>query len=183
MSETNHYNKVAIFLHWMIALLIIGQLIGGKFMENFASDALRSEMIGWHKSFGITVLILSLARLLWRFTYKAPILPTAMKAWEKLVSKLAHIALYVLMIGIPVSGWVMSSAVPWPIKYFYLIEWPKLPVSKTNETVELWSGRHELLAHMMIVLLLLHIGAALKHHFFDKDNVLTHMLPFLKVRQ
>jgi len=179
------YSKTAIILHWLIALLIIGQLIGGKVMMWMDPAPLKFEIFQLHKSFGFIILALSLLRLVWRLSHKAPALPKDMKPFEKWGAKLSHIGFYVLMIGIPLSGWVMVSASTTRIttKIFKTIKVPDFPGVTRSEYMEtLTENVHEKMAILIALLLLLHIGAALKHHFVDKDDVLTRMVPRLKGR-
>ena len=182
MSQADRYTTVAVTLHWVIALLIIGQIAGGLFMQNLPVNSLKFELYQWHKSFGILILLLSFARLGWRMTHPAPPLPPEMKAWEKSVAKLTHILFYVLMIGTPLLGWAMVSASPFNLDtvLFKLIPWPHIPGIPQSEGLEgVFKNTHEILAKGIIALLLLHVGAALKHHFVERDTVLTRMVPFL----
>ena len=179
------YSKVAIALHWLIALLIIGQLAGGKIMMAMDGSPLKFELFQLHKSFGIVILLLSLLRLGWRLTHKAPPLPNTMPPHEKLAAKISHIGFYGLMIGIPLAGWAMVSAAPIRIttKLFDVVKWPDMPLIERSETMEkIFAQTHEIMSTLIIILLLIHIGAALKHHFKDKDDVMTRMVPRLKPR-
>jgi cytochrome b561 len=183
MVSASTYSRTAIILHWLIALLIIGQLAGGLFMENLPPTSFKFELYQWHKSFGIMILLLSFARLGWRFTRKPPALPDGMKAWEKLAARGTHIGFYVLMIGVPLSGWAMVSASVYDIDtvLFKLIPWPHIPgIPQEAGLEDTLKFAHEILAKAVIVLLLLHVGAALKHHLVKKDDVLTRMIPLLK---
>ena len=177
------YSKVAITLHWLIALLIIGQFAGGKIMMAMEGSPLKFELFQLHKSFGIIILLLSLLRLMWRLTHKAPPLPETMPKHEKLAAKISHIGFYGLMIGIPLAGWAMVSAAPIRIttKIFKVVKWPDMPFIARSENLEkTFSQTHEIMSTLIIVLLLIHIGAAFKHHFKDKDDVMTRMMPRLK---
>ena len=179
------YSKVAIGLHWLIALLIIGQLTGGKIMMALDGSKLKFELFQLHKSFGIIILLLSVLRLLWRLTHKAPPLPPHMPKFEKLAAKVSHIGFYGLMIGIPMSGWAMVSAAPVTIttKIFKTIKWPDMPLIERSEGLhKIFNNAHEMMSTLIIVLLIIHIGAALKHHFKDKDDVMARMVPRLKTR-
>ncbi len=180
--EQQHYTRIAIWLHWVIALLIIGQIIGGKVMMAMANSPTKFEIFQLHKSFGLIILILSIVRLLWRLTHKAPALPATMKPIERLGAKLSHIGFYVFMIAAPMSGWMMTSVSTPKIgtKIFKTIPWPDFPFLTRSEAAEVFfKDTHNILAIMMSLLLLLHVGAALKHHFVNHDNVLSRMLPFI----
>lgn len=186
MTSSSQYSWVAIWLHWLIALLIITQLLSGKIMHAMDPSGLKFEVYQYHKSFGIMILLLSVLRLIWRFTHKAPALPDTMKTWEKRLAGLSHKAFYILMIGIPLSGWAMVSASTFGIKtkLFKLVTWPHIPGVPQSETLEgQLKQAHEVLAILIFLLLVLHIGAALKHHFKDKDDVLIRMIPRLKQRR
>jgi cytochrome b561 len=180
---TENYTKVAILLHWLIGLAIIAMLVMGLLLEDIPSDY-QFMAYQLHKSIGLSILALSFFRLFWRLTHRAPALPAGMKTWEIWASKITHIGFYVLMIGIPLSGWALVSAAPapynFPIQWFGLFEWPHLPFAPDKDVSENFAEIHETLAWITIGLLALHIGAALKHHFIVKDDVLTRMIPCLK---
>ncbi|NWH09279.1 MAG: cytochrome b [Alphaproteobacteria bacterium] len=187
--ETQRYTSVAIFLHWLIALFILGQIAGGLYVSDMPSGAEgRFALFQLHKSFGLTILGLTLLRILWRLVNPVPPLPEAMAMWEKILARLTHLAFYALMLAMPLSGWalVSSASRAVPTYFFGLFEVPHLPGLKGLENQREVAGQisemHELLAFLTLGLLLLHIAAALKHHYFDRDDVLTRMLPFLKVR-
>jgi len=171
------YSRVAIWLHWLIAIMIIGLIIFGQLMTN-ENVPNRFVLYQWHKSFGIMVLLLSFIRLFWRLTHRPPALPDGMKRWEVMASKFTHIGFYGLMIGVPLLGWAMVSAsrLPIPTKLFYTIPWPNMPGVPRDEGLEsLLKLLHEIGGKLMLLLLLLHIGAAMKHHFVNKDGLLTRM--------
>lgn len=185
MSTPSSYNKVAIWLHWIMAVLIIGQIIGGKVMLAMNPAPFKWELFQLHKSFGFVILALSLMRLLWRLTHKAPPLPDGMKPFEKIGAKLSHWGFYILMVGTPVAGWVLISAsVPQiTTKIFKVVTVPDIPgITRSEALNERMSDIHEYMAYAIIGLLVLHVAAALKHHFKDKDDVLTRMVPRLKMR-
>lgn len=187
----DRYTKTAITLHWVIAFLIIAQLgTGIVFGYRLADKSILFPLMQFHKSLGLTILVLSIVRLLWRFTHKAPPLPDHMPIWEKLAAKASHYAFYIFMIGIPLSGWILvsTSSMGFPTSYFNLFIWPHIPGLETlaedqkhliNEASETF---HVYMAYSMLALLFMHIGAALKHQFIDKDNVMHHMIPLVKPR-
>ena len=183
-SIEQRYGDIAVIFHWLIALLIIGLLAIGKYMGSLdENDPIRYALTQWHKSFGITVLLLSVLRLLWRFTHKPPPELESIPSWQQRGASLAHGLLYVLMIAIPLTGWIMVSASPLNLDtvLFNVIEWPHLPPFASLENKEAiahsFHEYHELAANLLILILLAHIGAALKHHWFDKDATLLRMLP------
>ncbi|WP_416462385.1 cytochrome b [Sphingomonas sp. VDB2] len=167
------YTSVARTLHWAIAILILLNLFFG-----FAHDALPKEwaVMPVHKSIGLTVLALTLVRIVWRLTHPAPPLPAAMPAWEKGAAHATHVLFYALMLILPLSGWIMSSAGTRPLNWFFLFDVPKFGVGKEDAIVGLSRRAHELLPWLWVALILLHVGAALRHHFMLKDDVLRRML-------
>jgi cytochrome b561 len=182
------YSRASIALHWLIAVLIIGNLAGGLMMESLldspdpAQKQLGFQVIQLHKSSGLTILVLSALRLLLRLVEGFPPLPAHMTRTERLLARISHSGFYLLMIGIPLAGWVMVSASPlgFPTLWFGLFEWPHLPTGTSKALSGAASEVHELLSYAAIALLALHIAGALKHHFMDRDGVLVRMLPFLK---
>lgn len=184
------YSRAAIALHWIMAIMILGNLVGGFFLESlFNSDdpAMRDlgfQLVQFHKSMGLTVLVLALVRLAMRVREGFPPLPAHMTVNERRLARLAHVGFYVLMIGLPMTGWLMSSASPlgFPTFWFGLFEWPNLPVPTSEALSKAFGGAHEVMAFIAIALLLLHVGGALKHHFLDRDDVLARMIPALRPR-
>lgn len=181
-SSPARYHAVAIFLHWTIALLIVGVLVIGFIMDE-APPELKFKLFQLHKSCGLLALALSLVRLVWRATHRAPPLPPDTKRWEKGLTHAVQFGFYVLMIGLPLAGWLGVSASPrkMPLTFFGLFDVPLLPFFNgaadpqeiTHDLFEL----HEALAWGVIALLVLHVGAALKHHFMLRDDVMLHMAP------
>jgi len=187
MSSAETYSRTARWLHWIIAILIIFMLLGGLLMEKIPKDetSLRIMVYGWHKTFGITILVLSIGRLLWRLGHKPPALPAHMPAWEKMAAKFTHVFFYLFMIGMPLVGWAITSTSRYPSKIFQVIPLPSLPGlgdlgDKRADVHHFFEDVHEKLAYLAIALIVLHVGAALKHHFKDKDDVLAHMIPRLR---
>lgn len=172
-------------LHWLIAFAIIGMLIVGKYMHELDdNDPNKFMLYQLHKSTGISILVLSVLRLLWRGVNKVPPLPPGMPAWQRAVAHFSHFSLYFLMLAIPLSGWAMVSASPLgiPTIWYGLFQVPHIPglqgFEDQHDAEEFLEEAHELLGNAMILLLIAHVLAALKHHFIDRDNVLTRMLPF-----
>ena len=187
-SETR-YGAVAVTLHWLIAIGIIGMLVLGKYMADLTNDdPSKFDLIQLHKSFGISILVLSVLRLAWRLVNKVPPLPAHMPTWERWAAHASHILLYFLIIALPLTGWAVASASPLgiPTIWFGQFEIPHLPglqgFADQHAAEDQFKGVHELLGNVMIFLLLIHVGAALKHHLWDRDDVLVRMLPFTKVK-
>lgn len=181
-SVTDRYHPVAMVLHWLIAICLIFMIVLGLVMEDIAPASLRFEWYQIHKSLGLTILVLSIARLAWRLSHVAPALPAHMKRHEKLAAQAAHWGLYVLMFAIPLSGWlIVSASGKYPTIFFGLFTVPHLPMPSFAEpkTIRGMAGEaHEILAiYIAIPLIVLHVLAALKHQFIDKDNLFARMLP------
>lgn len=171
------YTSVAKALHWAIAVLIIGQLIGGVVMHKLPGDApFKYEAYQFHKSFGLIVLALSVFRLGWRLTHKAPPLPAHTSGWERVLARFTHVAFYVLIIAVPLAGWLMVSASPYPSEFFLLTGIVDLPGAGIL-SADAWAEAHEYMAFAIIGLLALHVAGALKHRYVDHDGVLSRMLP------
>jgi len=191
-SPAGRYTGVAIALHWLIALLVIGQIAGGFYMHNLPDEqsALKFELYQLHKSFGVTILLLTLLRIGWRLTHKAPPLPAAMPGWEKAAARLVHAGFYVLLLALPLVGWAVVSSSPFADSVqtylFGVVHWPHLPFFEGVENRKEFSHGvaevHEMLAFAMIALFALHVAAALKHHFLNRDDVVSRMLPIVKPR-
>lgn len=165
------YSRVARWLHWGMALLIIGNLIGG-----LAHDLAPRTIMPLHMGTGLLILALTLLRFGWRLIHRPPAMPAAMPAWEKAAAHLGHLTLYALMFLIPLSGWVMASAGRSPISFFGLFDVMKFDVTRGTPLWEAAHEGHELMAFGMIALLVIHVVAALRHHHVLKDDVLTRML-------
>ncbi len=178
------YSDVAIILHWLMAVLFIGLLAVGKYMASLPEDSAETfTLIQWHKTCGVLVLLLAVLRLLWRCTHKPPPETDAMPAWQQGGASAVHFCLYLAMLLIPLSGWVMVSAseLGVPTLLFDVIEWPHLSLvenAANSRTISSNAHRaHELLANVAILALLVHVGAAIKHRLVDRDGVMQRMLP------
>lgn len=174
------YDPIAVTLHWVIAASILVMIPLGFFMGDFPIT-IKFQAYTIHKSLGITVLALSIFRLIWRLMNPLPPLPDSMKPIEKLMASTAHWLLYFLIIAMPLTGWLMVSASKkYPTVFFWLGEVPFIPMPEGIDgkaTAHDFNQVHENLAIIAIFLIALHVAAALKHHLVEKDNVLTRMLP------
>ncbi len=173
---TTHYTPVAKALHWLIALLLFGLLALGFYMQDLPLSPQKLQLYAWHKWAGVTVFLLVLVRLAWRVTHRPPPLPEHMPRVMQLAAHAGHVLLYALMIAIPLSGWLMSSAKGFQTVWFGVLPIPDL-LDKNRELGDLLQTVHLSLNLFFVVVLIGHIGAALKHHFIDRDDVLTRMLP------
>ena len=183
-AANRRYSAVAIGLHWTIAALIVTNIVLGL-QSNALKGMAQFNLLQWHKSFGITVLALSVARLAWRLVNPSPPYPAHMPAWEKTAAAATHWGFYVLMIGLPLTGWIMVSASPLniPTLLYKTIPWPfigvvhALPIGQRKGLEDLMGSVHAILAWTAIALLVLHVAAALKHQFWNRDVVLWRMAP------
>ncbi len=171
------YSSVAITFHWLLAVMIVGAFGVGLYMTDLPMSPSRLKLYNYHKWAGVTILVLSAARLLWRLAHAAPALPLTMPSWQQRASHAAHMALYVLFFGVPLLGWAYSSAAGFPIVWFGLVQLPDF-VPKDRELAEAIKPLHGIAAKVLAAIVVVHIGAALKHHFIDRDGVLARMLPF-----
>jgi len=164
-------------LHWIIVLLIINQWLIAERADSLPNGLAKLQALAWHKSFGITILMLAVVRLVWRLMNPTPELTTETKAWERVLARLSHVLLYALIFAMPLTGWMMSSARNFPVSWFHLFQLPDL-VAPDKQTFELMQNLHGVLFLVLVGVALLHVAGALKHHFVDKNDVLKRMLPF-----
>lgn len=174
----NRYTRTAIALHWLMALLLIGLSGVGLYMSDLPLSPQKLQIYAWHKWAGVTAFFLVLLRLVWRFSHRPPPLPAALPGWQRTVANAMHHLLYLLMIAIPLSGWLMSSAKGFQTVYFGILPLPDL-LAKNQEVGEWLVSVHTTLNFALIGLVVVHIGAALKHHLLDRDELLRRMLPRL----
>jgi cytochrome b561 len=175
IARGDRYSSVAIAFHWTIAALVLFNLWLGLAHDNLPREW---QVMTVHKSVGLTVLVLSLARLAWRLTHRPPLLAHDLPAWERAAALAAHWGFYALLILMPLSGWVMSSQSRRPLHWFWAFDVPKLPV--TEAMGDFAGGAHEWLGWTMIALILLHVAAALRHHLILRDATLARMLPIVR---
>lgn len=182
-NSSSRYGFIATSLHWIIVAAIIAQYFLADAAEE-RGNGLPSAFsaAGVHTSLGIAVLVLALLRVLWRVVELPPATPTTMRRYEIALSRAVHIAFYVLLFAIPLSGWALATADEQPLSFFGLFDMPQLLTggSLGEERLE---EVHEIIFNFLLGLALLHVAAALKHHFFDHDGVLRSMLPWRKREQ
>jgi cytochrome b561 len=172
------YPPLSRFFHWLIALLLLINLLLGVSLGYMQLSPEKLQRITWHKWMGITILCLVTLRLINRLLSRMPPLEPAPR-WQQTVAKLVHFALYLVMFAIPISGWCISSAAGIPVIYLNLWELPAL-LPKNRAWVDTLKEVHESLNITMVVLVSVHVLAALKHHLHDRDATLVRMLPILK---
>ena len=182
-NTSSQYGSVATSLHWIIVAAIIAQYFLAEAAEE-QGDGLPSvfSAAGIHTSLGIAVLALAVLRILWRVVETPPATPVTMKRYEIVLARIVHIAFYALLFAIPLSGWALATAEHQPLSFFGLFEVPQLLAGGALGEEQL-EEVHEILFNVLFGLALLHVAAALKHHFFDHDGVLRSMLPWRKREQ
>ncbi|MDB5798098.1 MAG: cytochrome [Paucimonas sp.] len=173
---SQHYTRTAKALHWLMAVLILGMLPLGFYMSGLKLSPQKLQLYSWHKWAGVTIFLLALVRLAWRATHRPPPLPASLPRSQQIAAAAGHWLLYILIIAIPLSGWLMSSAKGFQTVWFGVLPIPDL-VGKNKELGSLLTDVHVALNFLLIAVLLGHVGAALKHHFYDRDDILLRMLP------
>ena len=168
------YTRTAKGLHWLMAVLIIGLLVLGIYMHELPLSPQKLQLYSWHKWAGVTVFALVWLRLAWRVTHQPPPLSEALSPLNRLAAHAGHAVLYVLMIAIPLTGWLMSSAKGFQTVWFGLLPIPDL-LGRDKELGELLANVHKLLNLGLMATLLGHVSAALWHHFVHKDDTLRRM--------
>lgn len=181
-NDATRYGIVAQLLHWSVVVLIALQFALAQVAENLPLSPAKIGVLAQHKSIGITILILALLRLLWRCASSVPELPVTMKRAPRLAARASHILLYSLLITVPLFGWLMSSARSFPVSWFGIVTLPDL-VGPDRAVYEWLHAAHGIAANALGVLALIHMAAALKHHFVDRDDVLLRMLPIRRERK
>ncbi len=170
------YTATAMVFHWLVALMIIGAFTMGLVMTEMSLSPTKLKFYSWHKWAGVTILGLACLRLLWRLTHPAPAYPAGMPAWQKSSASMLHGLLYVLMFAVPLSGYFYTLAAGYPVVYFGLFELPVL-IQKNDELKPLLQALHFWLNMTLAGAVGIHVAAALKHQFIDRDGVLQRMLP------
>ena len=172
-NSRSHFGVVSIVFHWVMAILLITLLALGLYMTSLPINPDTIELYGWHKELGMLVLMLVIARSIWRVSNVIPRL--ALPWWEALAARVVHYLFYVFMFALPITGWLMSSAAGFPVSFFNWFIFPDL-ISPNPNLMKLLEQIHEWLAYGLIATTCLHILAALKHHFIDKDDIMRRMM-------
>lgn len=172
------YSTVSILLHWLLAVLLVVQVfVGGWFEDLPRENPQKGEAFALHASLGVTILLLSLARLGWRLTHPAPPLPSNYPAWQRVLARATHVGFYVVMIGMPLTGWIMASRGNGFPDVWGVIPWFELPNAGEGGREIANVLHHDVILKLFYVLLALHVAGALKHQFMDRDGTLARMLP------
>jgi cytochrome b561 len=175
-NDEHRYGVIAQLFHWAIVVLVILQFVLANRADALPLGLAKLAVLAQHKSVGITILMLAVLRLLWRLTGPVPSVPQSTPAWQRWSARISHVALYGILLLMPLSGWLMSSARNFPVSWFGFFTLPDL-VEPDRSLYDQLHQVHEALATALFVLAVLHAAAALKHHFIDRDNVLRRMLP------
>lgn len=171
------WGAVSKTFHWLIVLLIIAQWLIAERAEDLPRGMAKLQALDLHKSVGMTVFMLAVLRLVWRWANPVPSLDGLARGWERRLAALTHVALYALIFAMPLSGWLMSSAHAYSVSWFHLFQWPDL-VKPDHELSERLEQLHGLLFQSLVVVAALHVLGALKHHVVDRNDLMKRMLPF-----
>lgn len=173
MNSENRFGWVAIALHWVMAILIIGLLAVGIYMVDLPIGLQKLKLYGWHKEYGLLALGLVLVRFPWRLFNITPRL--SLPLLEHIAARAVHYAFYIFMFAMPMTGWLITSAADLPASFFGLFVLPNL-ISPNEELRVLFQEIHKWLGYLLIATIVLHASAALKHHFINKDDILKRMI-------
>lgn len=173
------YDPTAKTLHWLTALLVIGLLIVGLWMVGLPLSLQKAKVYSWHKWAGITVLALTVVRLVWRHVRPPPPLPPTLAALDRRLAPWGHAALYLLLLAMPITGWLMSSAAGIPVVWFGMWQLPDL-VAKDDGLFKSLQTAHHVLSRVLMAVLAIHVAAVVRHDVLRRDGVLRRMVPFVR---
>jgi cytochrome b561 len=175
-SSVPRYSGVAIALHWTSAVLVFCGFALGLYMAGLTFSPAKLRYLSWHKWIGITIFLVAGARIAWRIANPPPPLPASVPGWQRQAAHVSHLLLYALMLAIPLSGWLYSSASGVSVVYLGLVPLPDL-VAKDKATASTLLAVHQTLNYVLAAMVVLHVGAALRHGLVGRDGVLERMLP------
>lgn len=170
------YGGVAIALHWLVAIAVVVTFPLGVYVADLPPAAGKAELAAYHRWIGVTVFALMAARLAWRLAHRPPPLPAALPRWQRRAAAIAHGGLYALLLAIPLSGWLYSSAAGVPTVYLDRWRLPDL-VGESDALAAVLKLAHQSLNFALLALVVVHVAAAVKHHFVERDGLLARMLP------
>jgi cytochrome b561 len=174
MNKTLQYGTTAKILHWLIVALLVVQYSIGWLMPDIHGTMLPGTATVTHISIGITILVLIVLRLLWRLTH--PVAPeSSLPRWQRVSSEFVHWLLYVAVLATTLSGWIFASFRGWSIRYFFSVPLPML-ASKSEAGVRFFDGRHQAMEWTLLVLIGIHVAAAIAHIFYYRDRIMQRML-------
>jgi cytochrome b561 len=180
-NTTARWGAIAQSFHWIIVALILTQFVLATQYDRLPLGMAKLAVIARHKSVGVTIFGLAILRLAWRLMNPTPLLPNTLKPYERVLANITHFALYALILVMPITGWIMSSARNFPVSWFNLFQLPDL-VAPSRPLYDLMHATHGILAWTLVGVATLHVLAAIKHHFILKDDTLRRMLPFTRTR-
>lgn len=175
-NSSQRYGTVAQILHWLVVALVTAQVVLAAIADELPRGVEKLAVMSRHKSVGITLLALVMIRIVWRLLDRPPPLPP-MPRWQRIAAHASHRGMYALLIAMPLTGWMMSSSANRPVSWFGLVQIPDL-VAPSESVNHLMHELHEGMAVVLLALVALHVAAALKHQFWDRDGLLWRMLPF-----
>lgn len=175
-NDTQRYGALAQLFHWAIVGLVITQFVLATQAHDLPNGLAKLKLLAQHKSVGITILGLAVLRLAWRFANPVPPPPTGTPHWQFWAARWSHFTLYALLFVMPVLGWLMSSARNFPVSWFGLVTLPDF-IAPSERAFDYLHAAHSTFAKVLALVAIIHAGAALKHHFIDRNNVLRRMLP------
>lgn len=177
-NTSQYYTRTAQMLHWLMAAIFIAAWGIGFYSGNFLSyevdGSFKGQVISLHKNIATTIIFLVLIRIFWRYTHPVPALPDSMSPFMKVLAHLGHLALYIMLLALPITGCLFSWSAGHPAPVLYLFEIPRL-VQEDPDLLAIVKPVHIYLSWFAGLLIIGHIAAALKHHFIDKDNILRSM--------
>jgi len=183
LATAVRYNNLAIALHWLCALLVLAAFTLGLYMVDLNVSPLKVKCFNWHKWIGVTVMAAATIRVIWRLSCSSPASPAGVPRWQLRAANVMFFLLYFLLVTIPLTGWVYSSAAGYPVVYLGIkaLRLPDL-IGRNPELATLLKEIHKVTNWTTLGLISIHVAAALKHHYWDRDLVLARMLPILSMR-
>jgi cytochrome b561 len=175
-NDADAWGAPAKLLHWAMAALILAQIVLGIMAVSWRLSPTKLNLFFWHKSTGMLLLALLALRVVWRLANRAPALPAGLPAWERTAAQASHASLYLLMTALPVSGWIVNAATNIPLRIFGLVPLPAI-VAPDKAVADIATWVHRGLFVVLALVLVAHVGAALRHHFVKRSTVLVRMLP------